>query len=314
MKVIYGIGKAKQAYRKAVLTIGVFDGVHVGHQKLIADAVARAKRIDGTSVVMTFDPHPVKVLKPEIYLPYITSLDQRLQFISDLGVDVCIVVEFDSDFASLTPDDFVNTYLVEHIKPVDIVVGSEFCFGKNRSGSIEDLKQAGQRLGFDVNPMVPVKGEESKIGSTGIRRLISSGNLELAEQYLGRRVAVEGTVVRGDGRGRTLGYPTANVNVKDVLLPPMGVYATILHIDGESLPSMSNIGRRPSFKKYDQGISLEVFVFDFDQNIYNKTVVVEFLEKVRDERTFESEKQLIEQLKRDESRIRQILSKIQPCS
>lgn len=314
MKVIYGIGKAKHRYERAVLTIGVFDGVHIGHQKLIADAVLRARRANGKAVVMTFDPHPIKVLKPEIYLPYITSLNQRLELIKELGVDVGIVVEFDHAFAALSPDEFVQTYLVEHIKPIDIVVGSEFCFGRNRSGTIDYLKDAGRQHGFKVSPMVPVKGDESKIGSTGIRRLIASGDLALAERYLGRRISVQGVVSQGDGRGRTLGYPTANINVNGVLLPPMGVYATLIHVSGRCLPSMSNIGRRPSFKKDSQGISLEVCIFDFDENIYNEAVTVEFVEKIRDEQTFSSEAALIAQIGRDESKIRQILCSNQPSS
>lgn len=299
MKVIFGIGKAKESYEKAVLTIGVFDGVHIGHQKLIGAAVESAKRRGGQSIVMTFDPHPVKVLRPEIYLPYIVSLQHRLDLIEKLGVDVCIVVGFTKRFANLEPDEFIQEYLVNRIQPEEIIVGEEFCFGKGRRGTIEYFKSAGQENGFVVNPMVPVQGEASKIGSTGIRKLISQGKLKIAAEYLGRLVSIFGFVTEGDGRGKTLGYPTANIKLMDGVLPPVGVYAVFIRVQDVSYPAMANIGRRPSFKTNDEDIHLEVHIFDFDQDIYGQNVCVEFVEKIRDEQEFASSELLIQRLKQD---------------
>lgn len=309
MKTVYGIGQTKLAYRHAVMAIGVFDGVHIGHAKLISLAVEKAKRRGGEALVMTFSPHPVKILKPDRYMPYIISLEHRLRLISELGVAVCIVVHFTRRFSSLTAENFVQRYIVNRIRPEEIVVGEEFRFGSDRGGNISFLQRMGGRYGFAVSPVHPVTDQNEKIGSTAIRRLIAAGELEMAGKYLGRDVSLIGVVVRGDGRGRTLGYPTANIKLNDEVLPPLGVYAARVQIHGRRYGAMVNIGHRPSFKKESSPISLEVHIFNFRKNIYGQTVLVEFVRRIRSEKMFLSKMELVKQLQEDSRQTQKILSK-----
>ena len=309
MKTVYGIGQTDKKYRQAVMAIGVFDGVHIGHQKLIAMTVAKARRRGGEAIVMTFDPHPVKVLKPDCYMPYIVSLEHRLQLIAGLGVDVCVVVHFTRRFAGLSAEKFVCRYIIDRIGPEEIVVGEEFCFGSDRSGGVTMLKEMGAAHGFRVSPVRPVADNQEKIGSTAIRKLIAAGELKLAKKYLGRDVSLMGTVIRGDGRGRTLGYPTANISLNDEVLPPLGVYAARIVIKGRRYDAMVNIGHRPSFKKESSPISLEVHIFRFRRAIYGETVLVEFVRRIRNEKMFLSKIDLIKQLREDAVLAQKILSR-----
>jgi len=307
MKVIYGIGKVKKVFKNAVLAIGVFDGLHVGHQKLIKAAVKKAKSIGGPAIVMTFSPHPVQVLKPKDYLPFVVSLPHRLQLIEQLDVMACVVVHFTKRFSQVAAGAFVKNYLVERINPTEIFVGNDFRFGKDRSGTIEYFKEAGRKYGFKVNTVFPVKGGRRKIGSSRIRRLIIDGKLYAAKHFLGRNVSIMGKVVRGDRRGKELGFPTANIHPENSVVPPIGVYATYVVIDQKRFKGMANIGRRPSFKKKNNNINVEVHIFDFRKTLYGKEITVEFVKKIRNEKMFDLSEQLIAQLKRDEIRSRAIL-------
>ena len=309
MKTVYGIGQTDKKYRQAVMAIGVFDGVHIGHQKLIAMTVAKARRRGGEAIVMTFAPYPVKVLKPDCYMPYIVSLEHRLQLIAGLGVDVCVVVHFTRRFAGLSAEKFVRRYIIDRIGPEEIVVGEEFCFGSDRGGSVTMLKEVGATHGFQVSPVRPVADNQEKIGSTAIRKLIAAGELKLAQKYLGRDVSLMGTVIRGDGRGRTLGYPTANISLNDEVLPPLGVYAARIVIRGRRYDAMINIGHRPSFKKESSPISLEVHIFRFRRAIYGEVVLVEFVRRIRNEKMFLSKIDLIKQLREDAVLAQKILSR-----
>lgn len=308
MKVIYGIGKAKKKYKKAVLAIGVFDGVHLGHQELITKAVNRAKSKNGQAIVMTFAPHPVKVLKPEIYLPYIVSIPHRMRLIESLGVSVCIIVRFTKRFARLSPENFIKKYLIERISPEEIIVGEEFRFGSGRTGTIEYFRDAGLKFGFSVDPIQSINGANGKIGSTAIRKLIAAGQISEAAQCLGRYVSLLGKVKKGDGRGRTLGFPTANIALNDEVLPPTGVYAVYVKIADETYKAMANIGHRPTFKNKSSPASLEVHIFDFNQKIYGKEILIEFVKKTRNEKEFKNSNSLIFQLKKDEIHSRKILT------
>ncbi|MDO8580613.1 MAG: hypothetical protein Q7S13_03950, partial [Candidatus Omnitrophota bacterium] len=205
MKVIFGIGKVKQPFKKAVLVIGVFDGLHLGHQQLIRQAVRRAKAIGGEAVVLTFWPHPIHVLHPEIHLPLIISLPHRLKILSDFGVDACVVVRFTKSFSTMTPHRFIQQYLVRGIRPREVFVGDDFRFGQDRTGTLDLFEQEGQTFGFKVNPVKSVKGGLAKISSTRIREQISDGQLKEAQRWLGRPVSLMGRVVRGEARGKTLG-------------------------------------------------------------------------------------------------------------
>ena len=305
MKVISGAGKIKRKFRNAVLAIGVFDGLHRGHQMLIRKAIARAKAIHGDVLVMTFMPHPLMVLHPEIHLSYIISLPHRLKLIEALGVSECIVVRFTKRFARLTPQKFVQRYLAR-FQPLEIFVGGDFRFGQDRSGDLDYFQEAGAEYGFRVNVVRAVKGRGKKIGSSMIRRLIPDGKLAQAARLLGRPVSVMGQVVKGAGRGKRLGFPTANISVEDLVIPPSGVYAVKIFVNGKVFPGMANIGRRPSFETRDR-ITIEAHLFNFSGNLYRRQIIVEFVKKIREEKLFFSESELIVQLRKDQIKVRNIL-------
>ncbi len=307
MKVIYGIGKVKKAVKKTVLAIGVFDGLHIGHQKLIKAAVAKAKAIGGRAVVMTFSPHPVQVLKPGHCMPFIISMPHRLKLIERLDVVTCVVVHFTKQFSQLAPQKFIKRYLLDSIHPAEIFVGDDFRFGKGRGGTLEYFKNAGKKYGFHVNAVSTVKEGGDKIGSSRIRRLIMEGKLSLAKHFLGRNVSIMSKVVKGDGRGKLLGFPTANICPLNAVIPPVGVYAVKIAIGDKTFHGMANVGRRPSFKKNNTDVNIEVHIFDFHKALYGKEIIVEFVRKIRAERTFPSQERLIAQLKRDEIKARSLL-------
>ncbi len=307
MKVIYGIGKVEKIFKNAVLAIGVFDGLHIGHQKLIKAAVEKARSLKGPAIVMTFSPHPVQVLKPKDYLPFIVSLPHRLKLIEQLDVMACVVVHFTKRFSQLDAQEFIKHYLVRRINPKEIFVGNDFRFGKDRRGTLENFKEAGRKYQFKVNTMVPVKGGRTKIGSSRIRQLIIDGKLTMAKRFLGRYVSIMGKVISGDSRGKKLGFPTANLHPENSVIPPIGVYAAYAIVDNKKLKGMANVGRRPSFKKRSSNINIEIHIFDFQKNLYGKEIIIEFVKKIRNEKVFASKEKLIAQLKRDEIKTRAIL-------
>lgn len=308
MKVIYGVGNLKKQFKNAVLAIGVFDGLHLGHQKLIRAAVRRAKALGTNAVVMTFSPHPVQVLKPDRYLPFIISLPHRLRIIEGMGVVACVVVRFTKRFSQLTPQEFIKRYLADRIHPKEIFVGEDFRFGQGRSGTIDYFKRTGAQYGFRVNTIAPVRGGDSKIGSSRIRDLINDGKLTAAKRFLGRNVSLLGTVVRGDRRGKRLGFPTANLQLENTVLPPVGVYAVYVMIGAKKYKGMANIGRRPSFRSSNKKINVEVHIFNFRKNLYGREILVEFIKRIRDENTFPSKEAFSRQLKQDAVKARQMLS------
>ncbi len=306
MRVISNIGRLKNI-KGVVLVIGVFDGLHRGHQALIKKALLRARALKTKLVVMTFYPHPVHVLHPEVNLPYIASLSQRLKLLEELGVFLCLVIKFTKRFARLSPERFIKRYLLKYFHPQEVYVGDDFRFGQDRQGTIEYFCQMGERHGFKVNHIIPVKGGRGKISSTDIRRLITAGKLARAAQFLGRRVSLMGRVEKGDGRGKGLGFPTANIYPRNHVLPPGGVYAVYAAIGRRQFKGMANIGKRPSFYSPLKSVNLEVHLFDFHQNLYGREIVVEFVKKVREERPFAAREELTFQLKQDEVLVKAIL-------
>lgn len=300
MRVIRGISRFCRPYPRSVLAIGVFDGLHHGHRALIAQAVARAKKIKGTSVVMTFDPHPMNVLHPQKKLPLIASLEYRLNLLQDMGVDVCLVVRFTRHFAQIEPLRFVEQYMVRRIHAVEVVVGKDFRFGCHRRGDTGLLRRAGERYGFVVHAVSLLKSHDSrKVSSSHIRKLISDGDIYHAGQLLDRPVSIMGRVVAGDRRGRQLGYPTANLDSSVTGFAPRGVFCVRVYIGSVIYRGMANVGSRPSFKK-EKSVSIEVHLFDVDENLYGKMMRVEFLKKIRRERIFVSRQALVDQLHHDE--------------
>ena len=308
MKVIYGVSNIKQKFNHAVIAIGVFDGLHRGHQQLIDQAIREAKRIKGTAIVMTFWPHPAHVLRPEIRLPLLVSLPHRLKLLEGMGVDACIVIPFTKFFSRLYPGQFIKDYLVKNIKPAEVFVGYDFRFGKDRLGDLHLFKEIAKTFGFKVNVLQAIKGGTHAISSTRIRELVAQGEFVQAGRLLGRPVSIMGTVYRGDARGKTLGFPTANIDPDGELIPPCGVYAVRVLIDQKKYDGMANIGRRPSFKN-DNKITIEAHIFRFQKQIYNKTIIVQFIKKIRNEKFFFSKEQLIHQLRKDEVKSKEILSK-----
>ncbi len=307
MNVIYAIGRVKKKLKNVVVAIGVFDGVHRGHQALIRGAIQRAQQIGGEPLVITFWPHPVHVLRPELGLPYIISLEHRLKLIEELGAKTCIVIHFTRRFSRLSPEQFIRRYIVAHLAPKEVYVGDDFRFGQDREGTLEYFEQAGLKYGFKVRVVDAVKVGNKKIGSSIIRQLIGEGKLAQATKLLGRAVSVMGKVVRGDGRGRRLGFPTANIFVQDRVIPPLGVYAVRVRIGDKIFSGMANIGRRPSFKKNDR-VHLETHIFNFHRSLYNQEIIVEFVQKIREEKKFNSPEQFITQLRNDRAWALRILS------
>lgn len=304
MKVVYGISQWREKFPRPVVAIGVFDGLHHGHRLLIRKTIERARAINGTPVVMTFDPHPVRILHPDQRLPLIVSLGYRLRLLEDQGIAACLVARFTRRFANMEYMRFIEYYLRKKLRAVEVVVGEDFHFGRHRRGDADALLKAGKRYGFQVHkiPVLKIHGHK-KISSTRIREFIAQGDISRAQRLLDRPVAIMGRVVKGDHRGRKLGYPTANLDAAVTGFAPRGVYCTCVHIGGRVFAGMANIGSRPSFKKNDLP-NIEVHIFDFHQNIYGRLILVEFLKKIRNEKVFPSASALIKQLRKDEAQAR----------
>jgi riboflavin kinase/FMN adenylyltransferase len=312
MKVTYGIGRVRKSIKNAVLVIGVFDGMHFGHKALIRAAMEKANEIDGKVIVMTFDPHPVHVLHPKKYLPLIVSLQYRLNLLCDIGVEECVVVNFNKRFASLDPENFIRRYLVNHIKPKEIFIGDDFRFGHDKAGTLKIFSSLGSKYGFNLNVLRTVEIKEAevslasdaKISSTMIRHLIMDGKLNDAATLLGRKVSILGKVVRGDGRGKRLGFATANIDIHHEVIPPLGIYAIDVIIKDKKYKGMANLGICPSFQR--QKINLEVHIFGFNKDLYGQDILVEFVKKIRDEKKFDKIEDLIFQMKKDEAFIKKL--------
>ena len=269
------------------VTIGNFDGVHLGHQRLMARTCAKAKKRGLISVVVTFDPHPMTVLMGQKTPPFITSTRQRLKFIEQQGPNVALVLEFTRQMAALEPEEFVQRYLLQGLALRELVVGYDYAMGKGRKGNFDLLSALGQQLGFGVERLDPVIVGGAVVSSTRIRDLIQSGNVWDARPLLGRFFEVEGEVVDGMKRGASkLGFPTANLRLSGTLLPKPGVYAVWAEVDGESYQAVANVGDNPTFG--DTGLTLEAHILDFNRDIYGQQICLQFVQRLRSERKFDS--------------------------
>jgi riboflavin kinase/FMN adenylyltransferase len=307
MKIIFGIGGIKRPIVNCVLAIGVFDGVHRGHQALIARALAKAEKIGGKLYVMTFSPHPMSVLHPEENHKNIITLEHRLSLIARTGAAGCIVVPFTKRFAGLSPAHFVKNYLAGRIHPIDVFVGSDFRFGHDREGNLKLFSDLGKEYGFNLDIVHCVESEHLKISSTSIRQYVQDGELKKAAKLLGRNFSVLFKVSRGAGRGRKLGFPTINFYPKGIVLPPFGVYATRTHVGENIFDSVTYVGIRPMFESKGR-VGVETFIFDFEKMIYGKEVLVEFIKWIRPEKIFPSQEAFILQMDKDKMKARKILS------
>lgn len=296
----------RAAVTKGVVTLGNFDGLHLGHQRLVRSLVGKAKEIGGTSIVFTFHPHPLKILAPETCPPLITTYEEKVELLSAFGVDLVLMIPFTRELSELSARDFAAKILKEKLGAREIFVGFNFRFGRDREGTVERLREFGRELGFNVTEVREVTVEGEVVSSTKIRTLIKAGNVEHAAKLLGRPYAVTGRVGVGDQRGRKLGFPTANVEARQEIMPYPGVYAIRVLVDGRRYDGVANAGFRPTFDKHE--FCLEAHLFDFSGDLYGKEVTVVFVAKLRDEKRFESLEALVSQMHADVKTARDMLS------
>jgi len=304
-----GLDAAPPGWGRSVVTIGVFDGVHRGHQAIIGEAVARAKAAGVPSVVLTFDPHPSEVVRPGSHPPVLTSPRYKADLVERLGADVLCVLEFTLEFSRLTPAEFAHVVLVEHLHAQAVVVGENFRFGHKAAGDVAELARVGERFGFAATGVPLVRDGGTPISSTYVRSCVDAGDVASAARALGREHRVEGVVIRGDARGRTLGYPTANLRTAPhTAVPADGVYAAWLVRGGERLPAAVSIGTNPTFEGRERRV--EAYVLDFEGDLYGADVALDFVESLRkaDTMTFDSVDALVAQIGRDVAKTREVLA------
>ncbi len=302
MKIFHGTENAN-ILRPCVVTLGVFDGLHLGHQAIMRRVVERAKTIDAVPTALTFDPHPRAVLYPETAPPLLQTLDQRLANLDFLGIKQTIVIPFSREFASQPAEDFLRDIVHDRLHTREVYLGKGFAFGKDRGGNIELLRSMSEKLGFFADEVDEVQLRGNRISSSAIRKLLADGRINLARRMLGRPYGVEGVIIRGNRRGHEIGFPTANLKPNNRVIPRFGVYATATLIDGVWRKSITNIGVRPTFEN-DAEPSIETYVFDFDGDLYGDVLRVRFLHRIRDERKFNGIDELKAQIERDTRRAR----------
>ncbi len=294
-----------------VVTIGNFDGVHIGHRKIINKLISSAREHNGTPIVITFKNHPRTVFHPESVCRMITTVEEKQQALHSLGINNIIMLNFTREFSNLTADQFYSELLIGKLKVKEIVIGYDHAFGKNREGNIEYLMKLSEKTGIIVNRVEEEVCDDEVISSTFLRGEIDKGNMQMASRLLGRRYSLSGKVIRGAGRGKGLGFPTANIlpDYTDKIIPGNGIYAaSILMKDQAVFHGMLNIGYNPTFNGKEK--SIEINIFDFNRDIYDENVTIEFYEKIRDEAKFDSPDSLIKQIKMDEVQIRRIFENV----
>ena len=302
-----GVEQAPSGWGRCVVTIGVFDGVHRGHQRIIGRAVALAAERGVLSVVLTFDPHPSEILRPGSHPALLTGTRAKAELLEALGVDVMCVVPFTKEFSRLTPDAFVHEVLVERLHVSAVVIGDNFRYGAKGAGDVDALRAAGHRLGFAVEGVALEGTGEATYSSTYVRALIDAGEVRAAAEVLGREHRIEGLVVRGDQRGREIGYPTANLSLLPwSAVPADGIYAGHLVRGSAMLPAAISIGTNPTFAGRERRV--EAFVLDFDGDLYGERVAASFTERLRPMVRFATVEGLVAQMDQDVQRTREILS------
>jgi len=296
-------------WHSPVLGLGNFDGLHRGHVKILERVVRRAGERDGTPVALTFDPHPTRVVRPDKAPPLLMTSAQKLEAIARAGVRGAAVVRFTPGMAAWDPERFVRQVLVEWLEVSEIWVGANFLFGHDRTGNFSLLRQLGLRLGFKAEKIDAVRFKDFVVSSTRIRRLIAEGRVDEAATLLGRHYFVDGVVVHGLQRGRLLGFPTANLDSENELVPPDGVYASLVTLDGIVYPSVTNIGVRPTFHQPSATV-IETHLLDIERDLYDLRLRVSFLQRIRDERTFDGIDALKAQIAADCARARTLFHQI----
>ena len=288
--------------KKPVVTIGTFDGVHLGHQKVILRLQEFAKQHDGETVIFTFHTHPRLVTSPnEGNLRLLTTLNEKINLFEKYGIDHLVVYAFDKEFSELSYTEFVEKILVEKIGTHCLVVGYDHKFGKNREGGFDYLQKCAEKFSFEIERLDALAVDKDNVSSTKIRNALENGDIEKANRFLGYQFTLHGKVVEGKQLGRTLGFPTANIEASDKhkIIPGYGVYAVKVEINGAEYKGMLNIGTRPTFNNNADNRSIEVNIFDFENDIYSKEITLKFVGKIRDEQRFGSIEMLVDQLKKD---------------
>jgi riboflavin kinase/FMN adenylyltransferase len=304
MKVILKTGQFVNFPPGGVAAIGVFDGVHRGHQQVIGRAVSEARRLGVKSVVVTFDPHPHQVLAPQRFSAYVLTLPQRLDRFRALGVDICVVLNFTRRLAAVPPESFFRAYLHKRMQLRKLVVGADFHFGTGACAGVALLNALGSRYGMDVESVPILKINNIKIKTTKLKNFISDGDFGSVKAFLGRNYCLRGRVIHGDGRGRQLGFPTANLGRENVIIPPGGIYLIYAKTGRRKFKGLFYIGHRPSFCNRQAAVNLEAHLLDFKGSLYGREIEIEFLEKKRDDMKFPDEKSLADRIARDVSEAR----------
>jgi riboflavin kinase/FMN adenylyltransferase len=310
LEIFRGVSKLTRAFTRPVLTIGNFDGVHLGHRAILEMVIERARALDGESVLYTFEPHPRRVLQSESGLKMLETFEQKVETLEALGIDAVIAEPFDLEFARISPEYFIEHFIHESIRPIEVYVGYDFHFGRDREGSMRLLTERGPHLGFSVTVVPEVSFQGRDVNSTRIRQLLGDGEVEEAKQLLGRPFSVRGEVTQGDRRGRTIGFPTANLAPETEMLPGPGVYYGHLRCVGdaatlksrgvgrERLPVVTNVGYRPTFRD-GRDLVAEAHILDFSGDLYGLEVDLTFEGRIRGERRFESVDALRAQIAQD---------------
>ena len=297
MEIIYGLDKCSEIQGMA-LALGNFDGVHRGHREILNITVQKAREIKVKSAVLVFDPHPLNLLKPESRPQILTPLLEKASLMEELGIDLLLVIPFDRQFASLKPKEFVKKILVDCLQVKEVVVGFDYSFGREGSGRAEDLKQMARLYGFKVHVVQPVTFNKKIVSSSLVRDLILQGRMKEASVYLGYHYFIRGQVIPGEGRGKFLGYPTANLEVPlERIIPADGVYLTNVTYEKQNYYGLTNIGYNPTFRGTIK--TIETHIVNFEHSIYESELRLAFLQKIRDERPFSSSEKLKEQIKLD---------------
>ena len=296
-------------WRSPVLALGNFDGLHRGHLKIIERIQRGAAERGGTSLVLTFDPHPPRILRPDKAPALLMTKAQKLDALARAGVQGAAVVRFTREMSQWEPEHFVRAILVEWLRVAEVWVGADFLFGRERSGNFTLLRSLGAQYGFRAEKIDPIRYKDFVVSSTRIRRLVGEGRVDEAGALLGHQYYIDGKVTEGDRRGRTIGFPTANLCTENELLPPHGVYATTATINGVARPSVTNIGVRPTVDASGR-TQVETHIFNFEQNLYGQSIRVGFVQRIRDERAFESIDALRAQIGADCDRVRVLFDRL----
>jgi riboflavin kinase / FMN adenylyltransferase len=311
MKIYNSLKDITAPFADSFVTIGNFDGVHLGHHMLFSEVVSRAYQNQGISIVITFDPHPLQVMRPEIGIKLISTYEQKVEMIELAGIDILVVIPFTRDFAATSAETFVDEVLIKTIRVRELVVGYDYAFGKGRQGNIELLKEQGQLKGFPVTVVEPYYVDDMLVSSSKIRELVSEGRMMDVKKLLGRNYQIRGTVQEGKKRGGpVVGFKTANLNLSEEdLCPRHGVYVTQVVYDGKCYGGVLNIGYNPTFG--ENKLSAETHIFDFNQDIYGRKIKINLLKYLRGEKKFSGPEELAEQIHHDIRQAKEILAEAQ---